>query len=428
MSANWGAVLIVDDDPATRMFVARQLRSQVGMISAVETGQAALELLASRPFDLVLLDLLMPGLNGYQVLERLKADPVLHRIPVVVISAADDLEGVVRCIELGAQDYLHKPINPVVLKARAIACLERKWLRDQEQSYLIQLQQEKAAAEAAHRAKSSFLANMTHELRTPLNAIIGYSEMLQEDAAAAQVPHLIPDLKQIASSGLHLLGLINHILAIARLEVGSVELECESFDLRALLEEVIALTEPLLAPNHNRLEVHLAEDLGVMYSDRPKLRQVLVNLLSNAAKFTERGVINLTAQPESSPLWDSDGSDEAMPVPPDLRQSLDYRTPLPLTGQILHEQQPQSTALILFKVTDTGIGIPPEQQQRIFQPFVQVDESSTRKHGGAGMGLSISALFCQLLGGTMTIHSEVGVGSTFTVRIPRSLACAEEVR
>ncbi|MFI5166063.1 MAG: response regulator [Thermoanaerobaculales bacterium] len=229
-------------------------------------------------------------------------------------------------------------------------------------------------AEAANRAKSQFLANMSHELRTPLNAIIGYSEMLQEEAEDAGHEELLPDLKKIQGAGKHLLSLINDVLDLSKIEAGKMELHPEPFDVAGLVSDVRVAVEPMISRRGNRLEVSCPTDIGVMRSDAVKVRQVLLNLLSNAAKFTERGTVTLAAAR-------SDLDDEPMMV---------------------------------FSVRDTGVGMTPEQMERIFEAFAQADATVSRKYGGTGLGLTITRRFCQMLGGDVKVESRPGEGSTFT--------------
>ena len=241
-------------------------------------------------------------------------------------------------------------------------------------------------AEEANRTKSAFLANMSHELRTPMNAIIGYSEMLTEEMQDLGQEEFIPDLNKIHSAGKHLLGLINDVLDLSKIEAGKMTVYCETIDVATMVREVESTVLPLVKKNDNHLEVELPADSGTMHSDLTKIRQMLFNLLSNASKFTEKGKLRLvvTRSVENGADW------------------------------------------LRFAVSDSGIGMTPEQIGRLFQAFSQADASTTRKFGGTGLGLAISRDFCRLLGGDITVESVPGEGSTFTVALPAS-APQEEV-
>jgi PAS domain S-box-containing protein len=249
----------------------------------------------------------------------------------------------------------------------------------------------KEAAEAASRAKSAFLANMSHELRTPLNAIIGYSEMLQEDADGHD-PAARADLERIAGAGKHLLALINDILDISKIEAGRMELSLEQVSLQPLLADVIATIEPLMRQRNNTLELQIAPAVPPLTADPTRLQQILLNLLSNAAKFTQDGQICLTVT--------------LQPAQPDEAQA----------------------EMILLAVRDTGIGMTPEQIARLFQPFAQADSSTTRQYGGTGLGLAISRSFARMMDGDIMVQSSPGVGSTFTLILPVVRQAADSMR
>jgi signal transduction histidine kinase len=236
----------------------------------------------------------------------------------------------------------------------------------------------KKVAETANLAKSKFLANMSHELRTPLNAIIGYSELLMEDATELGQKDFFSDLQRINSSGNHLMMLINDILDISKVEAGKMELHLEKFELIDTVEDVVKIIQPLVSKNSNDLNVNFVENLGTMYADLTKVRQILFNILSNACKFTDHGTITLDAVLEKN-----DGKRWAC-----------------------------------FQVADTGIGMTAEQQKKLFHVFSQAEASMMKRYGGTGLGLALSKRYCELMGGNISVKSEYGVGTTFTIRLP----------
>jgi signal transduction histidine kinase/DNA-binding response OmpR family regulator len=229
----------------------------------------------------------------------------------------------------------------------------------------------------ASQHKSQFLANMSHELRTPLNAIIGVTEMLREDAEAAKQD--LEPLDRVLGAGRHLLALINDILDLSKIEAGRMELQLEHFALAPLIANVVKTIEPLAAKNGNRVALHCDAAIGVMHADQMRMRQALLNLLSNANKFTDHGTITINAS----------------------------------------QGQGDDRDWVTVAVTDTGIGMTAEQMGKLFQEFSQADASTTRKYGGTGLGLVISRRFCQMMGGDITVESQQGKGSTFTIRLPR---------
>lgn len=245
----------------------------------------------------------------------------------------------------------------------------------------LELEEARELSEVANRTKSQFLANMSHELRTPLNAIIGYSEILQEDAVDNGQEQLVPDLKKIEGAGRHLLGLINDILDLSKVEAGKMDVFIEEIDLSSLLDEVKSIIAPLVAKNGNELEVRLADHVGRMRTDRTKLKQCLLNVLSNASKFTQDGKLTVQVR-----RFETDGPK------------------------------------IEIVISDTGIGMNEDQIGRLFQAFSQADASTTKKFGGTGLGLAITRHFCRLLGGDISVASQPGVGSSFTIILPDQAA------
>jgi signal transduction histidine kinase/CheY-like chemotaxis protein len=268
-----------------------------------------------------------------------------------------------------------------VLQAKKELAAQNKRIQEQytviERALQSALEANESAREAS-RAKSIFLANMSHELRTPLNAILGYSEMLSEDAADSGYADLVPDLQKIQTAGRHLLGLINGVLDLSKIEAGKMRLYLETFDVAQLVGDAVVTAGPLVEKNGNRFEVRCPPDIGSIREDATKVRQVLLNLLSNAAKFTENGVV-----------------------------TLEVRRELGVAGN-----------WVFLTVRDTGIGMTPEQTGRLFQAFEQADAGTMKKYGGTGLGLAITQKLCKLMGGDIGVESAPGKGTAFTVRLP----------
>ncbi|AIE72652.1 MULTISPECIES: hybrid sensor histidine kinase/response regulator [unclassified Synechocystis] len=265
--------------------------------------------------------------------------------------------------------------------AEANSCLEEKVQQRTEEleNTIKALELARSEAETANATKSIFLANMSHELRTPLNAIIGYSEMLIEESEDLESEEFVPDLDKILRSGKALLALINDLLDLSKIEAGKMELYLETFNINELITGILDTIDPLIKNNHNQLQVEISLKSEQMHADLTKVRQGILNLLSNASKFTKQGTISL------------------------------------LVKEFEVEQKPW----LSFQVKDTGIGMTEEQMAKLFQPFTQADSSTTRKYGGTGLGLAITRKFCQMMGGDILLTSEIGMGSTFTIKLPK---------
>lgn len=346
---------------------------------AEASAQISLAQMAHKHMDAVLADLLKTGQSHNQqtIIDAGKSYTTTRSYiflldVLAIILSLSIITFVVRSIS-DTQETLSSTLN--ALEAANEYLEERVFDRTRD------LIDARDAALEANKAKSRFLANMSHELRTPLNAIIGYSEILIEDAEDLGYEEQLEDLNKIQSSGKHLLNLVSDILEISKIEAGKVQILPERFNLLDLLQETINIIKVLIEKQKNTFEFHYDERITEMYSDPIRIRQIMLNLLNNAAKFTNEGVVTLRVEQEMR----------------------------------AHKQW------IIFIVKDTGIGISRKQQDKLFQAFVQIDNSATRKYDGSGLGLAITQRFCQLMGGSIVVDSELGNGSQFMVKLPLSV-------
>jgi len=395
-----GSVLVVEDSPTVAFVVGHELRQVGWKVQTARFAAHALDLVRREPFEVVVCDLHLPGMDGFGLLDQIsEADP---NVPVVMLSGDEGVGAILGAVRRGAFDYVVKSDDWTHLiasverasKHRAIV-RENVRLKADLEGHIAKLQEEivvrRAAeqalalardqAEAGSKAKSAFLANMSHELRTPLNAILGYAEMVGEDMVEAGEKEHAGDLDRIRGAGVHLLSLINDVLDLAKIESGKTAVHLHPVSLPKALQSIIDTSQVLAGANRNTLRLEIP-DLPPLVTDTRKLQQCVLNLIGNACKFTQDGevTVRVTEEVAAGRPW------------------------------------------ILVAVHDTGVGMTREQCQRVFDAFVQADETTTRQYGGTGLGLPITSRLAELLGGDLSVSSVLGDGSVFTLRFPADLA------
>jgi signal transduction histidine kinase len=377
------SILVVDDDPIVRSLMQATLRTDGFTVFEAADGVEGCRLYEEHLPDLMLVDLVMPHMDGYELCRVLRARPESAYVPIVVATSLDDVPSIARAYDAGATDFIPKPVNWLVLNHRVRYILRASRAFEELRRNQERLIAAKEAAEAANRAKSEFLANMSHELRTPLNAIIGFSGMMSDrmfgplDDKYAEYAGIIGD------SGRHLLAIISDILDLSKADADRMMLAEE----RVEIEDVVELGSKIVEDMARRAQIkfvsEIEEKLPPLIGDPAKLTQILVNLLSNAVKFTPPG------------------------------------------GQVRLRVGQRAHRGITFQVEDTGVGMSPDQIPIALAPFGQISNSLTRRHDGVGLGLPLTKRLVELHGGTMELDSEPGKGTTASVHLPEARVCRD---
>ncbi|MBI5166728.1 MAG: response regulator [candidate division NC10 bacterium] len=407
-------ILVVDDNVANVELLEAYLSAAGYQVEKAYDGEEALETAAREVPDLVLLDIMMPKLDGYQVCQRLKGGESTRFVPVVMITALKELEDKIRAIETGADDFLTKPFNRHELLTRVKSLLRIKGLHDEVEAYN-RLLEEKVAERTAElqmaleelreldQMKSNFLATLSHELRTPLTPIKGYVQAMLSEALGTLSPGQRKGLGIVSQSVDRLHGLIEDLLAFVKMDQGEISLDRQAFPIDSLIRDKLNKAMAKAQEKEITLKSELPPDLPLVLADPDEIGRALSLLLDNAVKFTPSGgsvtVTAIVRSPMSKVRSQEDGASELVSDDHGLRTT-DYGP------------------FVEISVHDTGIGIPPDKLGRIFERFFQVDSSATREHGGVGIGLAIVKQIVEAHGSNVEVKSQEGVGSTFSFRLP----------